>query len=69
MSQDDLIKLHSLLSKLELAATEVAQLEPNFKKQFSDSIQTLTDFSAHLNDLEEGLKTARVIQFTFRDAN
>ena len=69
MLQQDLIKLHALLSKLQRTASETAQLDANFKEDYIDSIQKLVDFSDQLNHLEEGLKSAKVIKYTFRDAN
>jgi len=69
MTQNDLIKLHALLSKMQLAISEVSQINPNFEIDHAVSLQQLKEFSNQLTHLEEGLKSAKVISHTFRDAN
>jgi len=69
MTQNDIIKLHSLLSKMKVATSKASQMDANFEKDHALALQQLKEFSDQLNHLEEGLKFAKVIGHSFRDAN
>ena len=65
MNQDDFIKLHGLLAKLDVAAHKAATIDGTFKKYHTGSIEKLRDLPVHLRQLEQGLKTAKVIPSTY----
>ncbi|MFK7979708.1 MAG: hypothetical protein AB8G86_06980 [Saprospiraceae bacterium] len=65
MNQDDFIKLHVLLAKLDVAAHKAATIDGTFKKYHTGSIEKLRDLPVHLRQLEQGLKTANVVPSTY----
>ncbi len=65
MNQDDFIKLHGLLAKLDIAAHKAATIDGTFKKYHTGSIEKLRDLPVHLRQLEQGLKTAKIIPSTY----
>lgn len=65
MNQEDFIKLHGLLAKLDVAAHEAATIDGTFKKYHTRSIEKLRDLPVHLRQIEQGLKTAKVVSSTY----
>ncbi len=65
MNQDDFIKLHGLLAKLDVVAHKAATIDGTFKKYHTGSIEKLRDLPVHLRQLEQGLKTAKIIPSTY----
>jgi len=65
MNQDDFIKLHGLLAKLDVAANKAATIDGTFKKYHTGSIEKLRDLPVHLRQLEQGLMTAKIIPSTY----
>lgn len=65
MNQEDFIKLHGLLAKLDVAAHKAATIDGTFKKYHTGSIEKLRDLPVHLRQLEQGLKTAKIIPSTY----
>ena len=65
MNQNDFIKLHGLLAKLDVAAHKAATIDGTFKKYHTGSIEKLRDLPVHLRQLEQGLMTAKVVPSTF----
>lgn len=61
MNHDDFIKLNSLLAKLSAATKKAATTDGTFKKYHTSSMERLKDLPAHLRQLEQGLRTAKVI--------
>jgi len=69
MTQAELIKLHALLSKLQLAISNISQIDSSFERDYGTSLQQVKDFSDQLNHFEAALKATRVIPYTFLEAN
>lgn len=65
MNQNDFIKLHGLLAKLDVAAHKAATIDGTFKKYHTGSIEKLRDLPVHLRQLEQGLMTAKVVPSTY----
>ena len=65
MNQDDFIKLHGLLAKLHVATHKAASIDGTFKKYHTGSIEKLRDLPVHLRQLEQGLKTAKIVPTTY----
>ena len=61
MNQEDFIKLHGLLAKLDMATNKAVITDKTFKKYHTDSIRLLHDLPTHLRQIEQGLMTAKVI--------
>ncbi|MEM6318303.1 MAG: hypothetical protein AAF960_11580 [Bacteroidota bacterium] len=61
MNQEDFVQLRSLLAKLNMATSKAAVTDVTFKKYHAGSIQVLKEFPVHLRQLEQGLKTAKVL--------
>ena len=61
MNAQDFNRLNGLLSKLTAAANKTAREDGSFRKYNSQSIEALKDFQAHLKQLENGLRTAKVV--------
>lgn len=61
MNHDDFIKLNGLLAKLSAATSKAATIDNAFKKYHTSSMERLKDLPLHLRQLEQGLKTAKVI--------
>lgn len=61
MNHDDFIKLNGLLAKLDAATNKAATIDNTFKKYHTSSMERLKDLPLHLRQLEQGLKTAKVI--------
>jgi len=62
MNQEDFIKLHGLLAKLDVAAKKAVSTDNTFKKYHTSSIEVLKQLPVHLRQIEQGLKTAKVVQ-------
>ncbi len=62
MNQEDFIKLHGLLAKLDVAAKKAATTDNTFRKYHNTSIEVLKQLPVHLRQIEQGLKTARIVQ-------
>ncbi len=62
MNAQDFIRLNGLLAKLSTAAERTAREDGSFRKYNSQSIEALQSFQAHLRNLENGLRTAKVLQ-------
>ena len=65
MNQEDFIKLHDLLAKLDVTAHKAASMNGSFKKYHTGSIEKLRDLPVHLRQLEQGLKTAKMVSSTY----
>ena len=61
MNAQDFNRLNGLLAKLKVAANTTAKEDGSFRKYNSQSIEALKNFEAHLKQLENGLRTAKVI--------
>ena len=62
MDSHDFAKLQGLLSKLTLATGKAANTDGSFKKYHTRSMELLKEFPNHLKQLEQGLRTARIIE-------
>ena len=61
MNQEDFIKLHGLLAKLDIAASKAITTDNTFKKYHNGSIEVLRQLPVHLRQIEQGLKTAKIV--------
>ncbi len=61
MNSSDFNRLFGLLSKLDSAANRAAQIDGCFQKYHVNSIELLKDLPQHIKRLEQGLKTAKII--------
>lgn len=61
MTTQDFNRLNGLLAKLSVAANKTAKEDGSFRKYNSQSIEALNVFHAHLKQLENGLRTAKVL--------
>ena len=61
INTDDFKQLHSLLAKLSIAADKATKEDGSFRKYNSTSIEALQHFRLHLSNLENGLKTTKLI--------
>ncbi len=61
MSSADFIKLIGLLSKLDSATSRALQNDGSFQKYHIRSIEALKDIPLHLKKIEQGLKTAKLL--------
>jgi hypothetical protein len=61
MSSTDFIKLIGLLSKLDSATKHALHNDGSFQKYHTNSIEALKDIPFHLKKIEQGLKTAKVL--------
>ena len=61
MSTTDFIKLKGLLSKLDSATNRALHNDGTFQKYHTDSIEALKDVPFHLQKIEQGLKTAKML--------
>ena len=62
MNSSDFNRLIGLLSKLDNATNKAAQTDGCFQKYHTGSIEVLRDFPLHLKKLEQGLRTAKIIE-------
>lgn len=62
MSSTDFTKLIGLLSKLDNATNKALLTDGSFQKYHLNAINALKDMPQHLKRIEEGLKTAKIIQ-------
>ena len=65
MNQEDFIKLHGLLAKLDIAANQAVNVDNTFKKYNTNSIEVLKQLPVHLRQIEQGLKIARITSSTY----
>ena len=61
MSTTDFKKLIGLLSKLDSATKRALHTDGSFQKYHINSIDALKDIPFHLKKIEQGLKTAKVL--------
>lgn len=61
MNSSDFNRLQGLLAKLNAATNKAAKTDGSFKKYHTESIDLLRDLPNHLKNIEQGLKTARMI--------
>lgn len=61
MNSQDFNRLQGLLAKLNAATNKAAKTDGSFKKYHTESMDLLQDLPNHLKNIEQGLKTARVI--------
>lgn len=61
MNSSDFNRLIGLLSKLDNATNKAASIDGSFQKYHTNSIELLRDLPQHIKRLEQGLKTAKVI--------
>jgi len=61
MNKHDFATLQSLLEKLNTAASKAAQTDLSFKKYHASSMHVLQNLPGHLYQLEQGLRTAKMI--------
>lgn len=61
MNSRDFNRLQGLLAKLNVATNKAAKTDGSFKKYHNESIDLLKDLPNHLKNIEQGLKTARMI--------
>lgn len=62
MSTQDFNRLLGLLSKLDAATSRAVQTDGSFRKYHTQSIEMLAEMPQHLKRLEQGLRTAKIIQ-------
>lgn len=61
MNSRDFTKLQGLLAKLNAAASKAAQADGSFKKYHTQSIDVLKELPNHLQHIEQGLRTAKIV--------
>ena len=61
MSSHDFNRLMGLLAKLDAATNHALQTDGSFRKYHTHSIEMLQQLPVHLKRLEQGLRTAKVI--------
>ena len=61
MNSHDFNRLLSLLAKLKSATNKASLVDGSFRKYHTQSIEALQELPFHLNRLEQGLKTAKII--------
>ena len=61
MNSSDFNRLIGLLSKLNNATNKAAKVDGSFQKYHVNSIELLRDIPQHLKRLEQGLRTAKII--------
>ena len=62
MNTQDFTKLNGLLAKLSSATNKAAKTDGSFKKYHTGSIAALQSMQQHLKHLEQGLRTAKIVQ-------
>lgn len=62
MNSRDFSKLQGLLAKLNAATNKAAKVDGSFKKYHRESVSLLQDLPSHLRNIEQGLRTARIIE-------
>jgi hypothetical protein len=62
MNSNDFNKLMGLLSKLNAATNRATEIDGSFRKYHTQSIDAMKDWPTHLKRLEQGLKTAKILQ-------
>ncbi|MFT5384089.1 MAG: hypothetical protein ACI8X3_002583 [Saprospiraceae bacterium] len=62
MNSIDFNRLTGLLSKLDNATSKAARTDGTFQKYHIGSIEALRDLPQHLKRLEQGLRTAKIIE-------
>lgn len=61
MTDHDFKRLNGLLAKLKAATQKAATTDGTFKKYHTSSMRLLKDFPEHLQHLEQGLRTAKMV--------
>lgn len=62
MNSSDFNRLIGLLSKLDHATNTAARTDGSFQKYHNNSMEKLKGLSSHIKRLEQGLRTAKVIE-------
>jgi hypothetical protein len=62
MNSIDFNRLSGLLSKLDSATSKAARTDGTFQKYHLGSMEVLRDLPLHLKKLEQGLRTAKIIE-------
>lgn len=62
MNSRDFNRLLGLLAKLNSATSRASLIDGSFRKYHTESIEALKSLPYHLDRLEQGLKTAKIIQ-------
>ena len=62
MNDQDFNKLNGLLSKLSAATRKASKTDGSFKKYHTSSVAALQNLQQHLSHLEQGLRTAKIVQ-------
>lgn len=62
MNAQDFNKLYGLLSKLNAATNKAALSDGSFKKYHTGSMEALENLRLHLDHLEQGLRTAKILR-------
>ena len=63
MNTQDFNRLFGLLAKLDAATHKATQVDGSFRKYHTHSIEVLKDMPLHLKKLEQGLKTAKIVNY------
>ena len=61
MNAQDFNRLNGLLSKLDSATTRALETDGTFRKYHTSSISILRELPQHIRKLEQGLRTAKVV--------
>jgi len=62
MNSSDFNRLIGLLSKLDSATNKAARTDGSFQKYHIGSMEILRDLPLHIKRLEQGLRTAKIIE-------
>jgi len=62
MNTHDFNKLNGLLSKLHAATNKASQTDGSFRKYHTNSVAAVHNLQQHLNHLEQGLRTAKIVR-------
>ena len=61
MNSSDFNRLIGLLSKLNSATSKASRTDGSFQKYHTGAIEALRDLPSHIKRLEQGLRTAKII--------
>ena len=61
MNSRDFLKLQGLIAKLEMTTAKATQTDGSFRKYHQSSVSLLKELPLHLKNLEQGLKTAKLV--------
>lgn len=62
MNSNDFLKLNGLLAKLSAATDKATKVDGSFSKYHNQSMERIKDLSLHLQRLEQGLRTAKIVK-------